>query len=261
MPAVDINGLRIEYTDHGVGLPILFVPGLYGNADWFRYQNSGLSDRYRVIACGTRGARGSNGLSLDVLAADLIGFLDVLKVYGVVVVGHNLGASIALQVAAQFPERVLAVVAVSACPCYSGVSGEDIIAHLSPGHVEPETFLERIMGWLGKKKQIAYDDGDPLAYLVQRGGSVDKATLSARLHLMLDDDISPILPSVTAPTLVLAGSDDWAKILSGSQAIDQVVPNATLEVLEDAGHFCFFTRHDLFNAALDEFVVREVPRP
>lgn len=260
MPTVEVDGLRVEYTDCGVGLPLVFVPGLYGSADWFRYQASGLSDRYRVIAYGTRNARGHADYSLGILANDLMRFLDALKIYGAVIVGHTLGASVALRAAAQFPERVLAAVAVSAVPSYDGVSDTDVLARLSPGEAEPETFLTRVMSWFGRVKKTVEDDADPLSYLVQQGGHVDKATLSARLHLLLEEDIRPILPEVEAPTLVVAGARDWSRILSGSQEIDQLTPNANLEVLEDADHFCFFTRHDLFNATLDDFVVREVPR-
>lgn len=260
MPTVEVAGLRVEYSDRGAGLPLVFVPGLYGSSDWFRYQSSGLSDRYRVVSCGTRSARGHGEYSLDVLAEDLVRFLDTLKIYGAVVVGHTLGALIALKVAAQFPERVLAVATVSAVPSFAGVGGEDVLEHLSPGEVEPETLLTRMQRWIGKTKTTADDDAEPLHYLAQHGAVVDKATLSARLHLLLEDDITPILPDITAPTIVIAGSQDWSRILSGSQTIDELVPNVTLEVLENADHFCFFTRHDLFNATLDDFVSREVPR-
>lgn len=261
MPTALVDGLRVEYTDCGVGLPIVFVPGLYGSADWFQYQSSGLSDRYRIIACETRSLRGQGERSLALLSEDLARFLDSLKIYGAVVAGHTLGASIALHLAARSPERVLAAIAVSAVPCYAGVSGEDVLARLSPGEAGPETFLTRLKNWFGKANRPPTDDSDPLAYLVRHGGTVDRATLAARLHLLMQDNISPLLPEVEVPTLVVAGSRDWSTVLSGSQAIDQLVPNAALEVIEDADHFCFFTRHDLFNALVDDFVIREVPRP
>lgn len=262
MPTLDVAGVRVEYTDRGAGLPLVFVPGLYGSSDWFRYQTLGLSDRYRVIACSTRAVRGQSGYSLALLADDLMRFLDALKVYGAVVVGHTLGAAVALELAARSPDRVLAVVAMSAAPSYEGVSAEEMIAHLSPGEAEPETLLTRMKRWFGvAQKRTVDDDADPLACLVQQGGCVDKATLSARLNLMLSEDIKPLLPEVAAPTLVVAGSLEWSRILRGSQLIDQLTPNSTLEVLEGADHFCFYTRHDMFNMILDEFVSREVPRP
>lgn len=257
MPAVQVDGLRVEYTDCGVGLPLVFVPGLYGSADWFRYQASGLSDRYRVIAYTTRTVRGHADYSLALLADDLVRFLDKLKIYEAVIVGHTLGASVAFTLAAQFPERVLATVAVSTVTSYAGAVDTDVLAHLSPGEAEPETFVTRVMNWFGRGPAIVEDEANPLGGLIQR---VDKATLSARLHLLMAEDITPILPDIEAPALVVVGSTDWSRILRGSQTIDQLVPKASLEVIEDADHFCFYTRHDLFNAVLDDFVSREVPR-
>ncbi len=261
MPAVDLDGHRIEYTDRGTGLPLVFVPGLYGSPAWFRYQSSGLSDRYRVIACDTRRARGRGDFSLALLADDLARFLDALKIHSAVVAGHTLGASITLQLAARRPERVLAAVTVSAAPDYRGISGEDVLLRLSPGEPERDSLLTRVMRRFGLRQNARADDANPLSYLVRNGGTVDKATLSARLHVLLDQDLSALAADLETPVLVVAGSGDWARLLSGSQALDQLTPTATLEVLEDAGHFCFFTRHDLFNATLDEFISNEVSCP
>ena len=205
MPTADVDGLRVDYTDEGVGLPLVFVPGVYGSAEWFRYQTSGLSDRYRVIGCGLRTARGHIDYSLDLLAGDLLRLLDALKIYGAVMIGHTLGAMVALKAAAAFPDRGLAVVAVSAAPSLAGEAQEVILAHLSPGEVEQETFFGRIWKRIRGEKPVPDDDTDPLLYLARYGGSVDKNTLSARLQLVRDGDISKILADVSAPVLVVAG--------------------------------------------------------
>lgn len=261
MPTTDVDGLRVDYTDHGAGLPLVFVSGVYGSAHWFCYQSSGLSDRYRVVCCGLRSSRGHVDYSLDLLAGDVVRLLDKLKIHGAVLIGHSLGALVALQAAMVHPEHVLAAVAVSAAPTLAGIPHEDILAHLSPGEVEQETFLTRLMKRIRREKPRIDEDADPLALLAKTGGNVDKRTLSARLQLLRQEDIAAVLPETLAPVLVVAGANDWSRILSGSQAIDQMTPNSSIEILENADHFCFYTRHDLFNAAIDDFVCREVPRP
>ena len=57
-------------------------------------------------------------------------------------------------------------------------------------------------------------------------------------------------------TLIVAGSADSPAMLAGSQALEQLIADATLEVLEGADHFCFYTRHDLFNAAVHDYLSR-----
>lgn len=259
MPTVVVDGLKVGYLDAGVGLPLVFVPGLFGSAEWFCYQVSGLSDRYRVLGWSLRPARGTSRYSLDVLANDLARFLDRMRIHEAVVIGHTLGAMVALKFAATHPERVPAVVAVSAAPSFAGAAEEDMVEHLSPGRFIEEGFWTRLWRKIRRKSPPPIDDSDPLAHLIEHG-SVDRATLHARLRVMRQEDITPILADVQAPTLVVAGARDWSKVLAGSQLIDEATPNSAIEIIEDADHFCFFTRHDLFNALVDDFVSREVPR-
>lgn len=259
MPTVVVDGLKVGYLDAGVGLPLVFVPGLFGSAEWFCYQVSGLSDRYRVLALSLRPARVTSRYSLDVLANDLARFLDRMRIHEAVVIGHTLGAMVALKFAATHPERVPAVVAVSAAPSFAGAAEEDIVERLSPGRFIEEGFWTRLWRRITRKSPTPIDDSDPLAHLIEHG-SVDRATLHARLRVMRQEDITPILADVQAPTLVVAGARDWSKVLAGSQLIDEATPNSAIEIIEDADHFCFFTRHDLFNALVDDFVSREVPR-
>lgn len=260
LPTTSVDGLRVDYTDAGVGLPLVFVAGLFGSVEWFRYQISGLSGRYRVLGYNLRPARGRVDYSLDLLVHDLVRFLDKLRIHAAVVVGHTLGAMVALKFASVHPERALAVVAVSAAPSFAGVSEEDMIARLSPGEIEQESLLARLWRRIAGARTAIEDDADPLAYLARHGGAADRATIGARLRLLREIDITPVLTALEAPTLVIAGARDWSRILGGSQLIDQGVVDSTIEVIEDADHFCFFTRHDIFNTILDDFVSHKVPR-
>lgn len=259
MPTVVVDGLRVDYVDAGVGLPLVFVPGLFGSAEWFRYQVSGLSNRYRVLGYSLRRSRGRIRYSLDLLVNDLIRFLDRMRIHEAVVIGHTLGAMVALKFAAAHPERVPAVVAVSAAPSFAGVADEDIVEHLSPGHLLEDGFWARLWKRIARRASPPIDDSHPLAHLIEHG-SVDRATLRARLRVMREEDITPVLADVLAPTLVIAGARDWSKILAGSQIIDQATPNSAIEIIEEADHFCFFARHDLFNTLVDDFVSNKVPR-
>ena len=259
MPTVIVDGIKVDYTDAGTGLPLVFVSGLFGSAEWFRYQSSGLSDRYRVLGCSLRPTRGRVDYSLDLLAHDLTRFLDRLKIHEAVIIGHTLGAMVGLTLAAAHPGRVPALVVVSAAPSFAGASEEDIIEHLCPGEIEREDVFARLWKRITRATPPPVDDSDPLAYLA-RHGAIDRPTLKARLRLLREADIAPILGDVQAPTLVVAGARDWSTILAGSQVIDRLMPGSTIEVIEDADHYCFFSRHDQFNALLDGFVSREVPR-
>jgi pimeloyl-ACP methyl ester carboxylesterase len=55
--------------------------------------------------------------------------------------------------------------------------------------------------------------------------------------VMPDMDISPLLPRITAPTLVLTGDSDPIVPPAQSHRIAEKVPHADLVVLKGAGHF------------------------
>lgn len=260
MPTVIVDGLKVDYEDTGTGLPIVFVPGLFGSTDWFRYQVFGLSSRYRILSYNLRTARGRVEYSMDLLSRDLVRILDRLRIHGAVIVGHTFGAMVAMQFAAENPERALAVGIISSAPSFSDLNEDDILAHLSPGEVESESLFARLWKRVMGNKLALEDDSDPLKYLARHGGTVDRATLAARLRLMREADAESMLAKIEAPMIVIAGADDWSAILSGSETIHQEAADSTLEVLENTDHFCFFKRHDLVNAVLDDFVSREVPR-
>ena len=133
MPTIDIDGLRVNYADAGTGLPIVFVPGLVGSKEWFRYQISGLSNHHRVICYDLRPARGRVDYSLDLLTSDLTRFLDALKIHGAIIAGHAFGALIAIHFASMHPERSLALVAVSASPSFRGIPDEEMLSRFSAG--------------------------------------------------------------------------------------------------------------------------------
>jgi hypothetical protein len=49
------DGVNLHYLEAGSGKTILMIPGWSQTAEQFKYQLSGLSDRYRVIAVDIRG--------------------------------------------------------------------------------------------------------------------------------------------------------------------------------------------------------------
>lgn len=65
-------------------------------------------------------------------------------------------------------------------------------------------------------------------------------------------DLRPVLPRITAPTLVIAGADDPATPPAHGQAIADAVPGARIEVLPGAAHLASVERPDAVNDLLLE---------
>jgi 4,5:9,10-diseco-3-hydroxy-5,9,17-trioxoandrosta-1(10),2-diene-4-oate hydrolase len=62
------------------------------------------------------------------------------------------------------------------------------------------------------------------------------------------------LALVTAPTLVLWGDDDRTFPVDYGKRAARLIPEARLEVIEDAGHVCFWDQAESTNKLLVEFL-------
>jgi pimeloyl-ACP methyl ester carboxylesterase len=69
-----------------------------------------------------------------------------------------------------------------------------------------------------------------------------------------DVDLRPGLPRIQVPTLVIGATGDESTPPLMSEEIARLVPNATLAVVESAGHFVQLERPEEVNRALLEFL-------
>lgn len=117
--AIAVGDIALHYVQWGEqGSPMVCVHGLTANAFCFQAIADELARDHRVIAYDLRGRGDSDkpesGYSVPIHAADLGQLLDVLGLERVALIGHSLGALIALYFAAHNPQRVSRLVLVDA---------------------------------------------------------------------------------------------------------------------------------------------------
>jgi len=114
MNRADIDGITLEYEEHGSGDPVVFIHGAHmGDTYQPLLAEPALKD-YKFIGYHRRGYAGSSqpqrALSVSDHAADCLGLLRTLTAVPAHVVGHSSGGAIALQLALDAPEAVLSLV-------------------------------------------------------------------------------------------------------------------------------------------------------
>lgn len=267
-----ITGERADYTDSGTGICVVLVPGLAGSRDWFAYQSAGLSDRYRTISYDLRGAHDGRGripllragrpnYTLDLLADDLARLMSALHIPSAAVIGHSLGGMVALRFAIAHPERCQAVILSSTAPSYAGWSRGDLISYYLPGDVGGESYLRALWRQFTGTPQISEHGSDPLIPLKRAAYRLDRATLNARTRLLSETDLGPAIPEVAAPMLIVAGSEERPEILAAAQQMEESLPDPSLEIIEGADQFHFYTSHDRFNTIVADFLSHRAARP
>jgi pimeloyl-ACP methyl ester carboxylesterase len=185
------------------------------------------AEETQVIAPWLAGLRpGRPGeLSLSLAAAEVTSTLDRYGIERARLVGHQLGAMVALQVAASEPDRVAALM----------LSG----AFATPGKLalRLQKSLIRVM---------------PSKALADSGAT--KEDLVRALDLMATADFGARLKEITVPVLVVAGAADPG--LPAAQQLVAQLPHARLEELPGAGANPSLEAPDAYNQLLVDFLTQ-----
>jgi 3-oxoadipate enol-lactonase len=108
---IEVGGIRLAYRVWGSpdAKPLVLLHGLgEGAADWDAVAPA-FARRWRVYAPDLRGHGRSDwpgDYSVELAAADALGFLDALKLDRVDLIGHSMGGLVAYLLAGDHPERV-----------------------------------------------------------------------------------------------------------------------------------------------------------
>ncbi|MCS6871958.1 MAG: alpha/beta hydrolase [Anaerolineae bacterium] len=113
MPFQAVHDLKMHYLDQGDpdGTPIVFIHGNVSSSVWWQYTLDRLSGLpYRLIAPDLRGRGETEGpadsWTIETLAHDVRGLVEALGLGSVHLVGHSLGALVAIQYALDYKPEV-----------------------------------------------------------------------------------------------------------------------------------------------------------
>ena len=157
-----VNGVKIWYAVFGSGEPVILLHGGLANANYWGHQVPALAKRYRVIVMDSRGhgrsTRNAQPYGYDLMADDVVGLMDFLKIRKAAIVGWSDGAILGLDIALRHPERLTKLFSFAANSDPSGVAdidqspvfnafiarAEKEYAALSPTPKDYKAFLEQI---------------------------------------------------------------------------------------------------------------------
>lgn len=135
MKHLAVNGYDMAYLDLGLGKPLVCIHGTVGDFRSWAPVLGPLSARHRVIAPSLRhffperwDGRGDD-FTMDQHIADMIGFVEGLKLGPVDLVGHSRGGHIAFRIAQQRPDLLRRLVLAE--------PGGDLDASLQPAGAPP----------------------------------------------------------------------------------------------------------------------------
>ena len=75
---------------------------------------------------------------------------------------------------------------------------------------------------------------------------------------VVNDDVSPLLPKVSCPVLLVWGSNDTAAPLWMGQQMEREMQDAGLAIFEGDDHFAYWNQAERFNRVLDAFITEDM---
>lgn len=250
MPFVNTPAGRAYYTAAGApGSPhtVLLIHGAGGShLDW-PVSLRRLPDA-RVYALDLPGHGRSAPPAYDSIAeysAWTAGFMRALGLPPAVLVGHSMGAAIALELALQEPALVRALVLIGA-----GARLPVSPLILEGLQTSPGELIPRIVGWAYGRDFP--EEGKKLAR--QRLEQVPPAVLYRDFLACSRFDRRAELKDIYPPALVLAGSEDRMVPLALSEELCSGLPRARLVTFAGAGHMLTFERPAEVAGAVADFL-------
>lgn len=258
------NGTKLAYERRvsAEGPPLLALHGiLVGTSNWI-HQVLRLP-RFRWLLPHLRG----HGMSpppmprqtIEEAALDAVSVLDAEHVQAAVVLGNSLGATIALALALMRPERVQGLVLVE--PSLPALAGEDererlrasadlVRALLAADRIDEALahFLEPRLGpdWRQKAGQRRLEEWRRNVF-----------STPAWIEAVLAFDPGPVpLAALDRPTLLVYGAETQAAYRRTIFALAELLPNADVVEIPEAGHGAPVDNPDAFNDTLLAFLRR-----
>jgi 3-oxoadipate enol-lactonase len=262
------DGTRIHYEVAGSrrGEPVLLVQGLGTDLRGWTFQRFALGRRHRLYLVDNRGVGGSDGppgpYDLEVMAGDARAVLDAEGVASAHVVGASMGGVIAQLLAVQSPERVRSLV-LACTACSHQQWRRDLLAGWATLATERGmgAVSTKALRWLiGPRHRRRF--GLPLSVLAPLVLNASPAAFASQVAAILGqpDETADALAGVTAPTLVVVGTQDVLTPMADAEELVERIPGAQLVVLSGASHGLMLDRAGEFNATVLDFLASVEPR-
>jgi pimeloyl-ACP methyl ester carboxylesterase len=218
----EFRGLRVEVV--GQGKPVLMIPGLNSAAGVWTETCAALQpvQCHIVQLPGFAGAPAVATEHFNIAMRDrLLAYLDDRKLDKPVVIGHSLGGTLALQMAAEKPGRIERLVIVDALPFLGGLRGmtPEAARGMAAGMRQQMLSASKEQWEAGTRQGAGGMSRSPanVERAIAWGLASDRATTAQAMSELWGEDLRPLLPRITAPTLVLGA---WAAFESMGSTLD-----------------------------------------
>jgi 3-oxoadipate enol-lactonase len=255
---VTVNDIKLAYIKTGRGKPFLLLHGNRDTKDYFSDITKELSKHYQVYALDLRGHGESeileSGYALENFMSDVREFIAKMKFDHFNILGHSLGATLAMKIAMENPKV------------------DDLVLMGTSAHFHPDfrpvniqtnnitgTNLDSDNIKLGIQAAVApYFFLEEYPQVMQRvtshwremPGLLHRALVMELRHPDMRDEIS----KVRNRTLVIAGAKDRITKPEECKFVADNIQGAEYQLIQNTGHFMYLEKPDLVINLVKKFL-------
>ena len=249
-----LDGLTVHYEVQGQGPHIFLLHGWGSDLAVFAGVAEALTGAYTVVRLDFPGCGSTDeppeAWGMDEYAAFTSHFISSFGVDEIILLGHSHGGRVAIRLAtdAGMPFTVTKMILVDS----AGILPKRSLSYHA--RVRAYKLGKSVLTW----KPVAALFPEALADLQKTMGSDDYAAASpvmrATMVKVVNTDLEPLLPAITAETLLIWGELDTFTPVSDGETMEKAIPGSGLVVLPGAGHYCFLDQWFAFHKVLESFL-------
>jgi pimeloyl-ACP methyl ester carboxylesterase len=245
VPTTGDAGAELHWQRSGAGEPLLLIQGMSGtHVTWGEPFLSRLEPDFDCVVFDNRGignsALVSEPFTIPDLAGDAIAVMDAAGLVSAHVLGISMGGMVAQELALAHPDRVRTL--TLGCT-YCGGPGSSLIAPEDGGPL-----LEAMAsGDLQRVFRAMYEVNLSLGFRADESHYADftamasalparQQTVQLQIQALYAHDTQSRLRDITAPTLVVHGTEDKMIPVANAELIASLIPGARLEIFDGVGH-------------------------
>ncbi|HIT70881.1 MAG TPA: alpha/beta hydrolase [Candidatus Scatovivens faecipullorum] len=249
---VKINDWNINYEVLGKGNPVILLHGWLATLETMRPVANNLSQNFKVYLVDVVGF-GKSDLPEHPLKTDDFGdflkkFVDELKIENPILIGHSNGGRIIINAVGRGLVKAKKVILIDS----AGIKPKrslgyyikiafyktgKFILNLLPNTKRIKAFKEKLRSNVGSSDYKA-------------SANVLKETMK----LIVNEDLSYLLPKISVPTLIFWGSLDTATPISDAKKMEKLIPDSGLIEYAGSSHFSYLENLNNFNTVVNEFL-------
>lgn len=253
-PVAPFTSSRISVQAEGSGRDVILIPGLNSSRDMWRGTVAAVPGyRYHLVQVNGFAGHGSgangDGPVVEPVAREIARYIAQQRLDKPALIGHSMGGTLAMMVAARQPQAVGKVMVVDMLPRPTSLFGGGLalfggIADQLASSVEGRRLLGNIMGGFRADDPKRMSDPDVVA----------RAT-----HDLSRTDLTPELPKIAAPLMVLfatpgAATREHALTVQDYRQGYAGARTAKLRPVPESGHMIMFDQPARFRAEVKAFL-------